>query len=990
MARVAREPPTSEVPTLIRRIAFAFLMALVASSALAQLSVDVSQYGGLDAVRVGGRVVARDVQVRVVKPGWSGAWGAQAPGGGLEVSESADAGARLFTGRMEAEGDPIDFECRVAPEGDGTRLSWKLTPTADLDTELIGVFADLPVAGNAGQGTFLTCDGTAIERRPLPADLPESYHLAGKESVAWFGWALPGDVGLRLEPGRGLGSVSFQDNRQFGGDCFQAQLPVADTHGLKAGRTYEFSLTLRAFGQAALDEELKTMVDLQNALVWPMTSDRSLVLRGLRLSSERVPVHEKLEIDLDLDASYDNPFDPRDIDILATFAGPGGHTLTVPGFLYQGYDWLGPLERNQLHVVGRPVWKVRFAPPEVGRWEVRVRARDRSGEVVSEPSSFECVPGDDPGFVRPTPANPFYLRYDNGQQYYAIGENVCWGRPDEYATWFSALGAAGANYCRIWMVRWNMGLEWTPDKGTGTYHGLGRYSQDNAYRLDYVLDQARRNGIYTMLCLGYHGELLDQAAYFGEQCWTDSPYNRANGGPCDKPAEFWTNEEARRAYRQRLRYLIARWGYATHVLSWELWNEVEAPAPWVKEMAGYLQSEDPFGHLVTTTYGNDEVWRLDEIDYTQAHTYGSDEGRQQTVPAIAALGREHTGKWPKPFMIGEFGIDWKTSDSVHDPQGLGTSLHDGLWASVMTRCFGGAAIWYWDGYVHPKNLYGEFTALRRFVDTVPWPKLRLASAEFGTTTIPAAVGGQWGDICLQGTLGWMRQPDADLVVGPDGKIQGDKQFTEFLFSDSKPDMKAPMRFHVTYPRDGWLVLHVGTINAGAVLHVLVDGAEVWSQDLPAGEGEGEWKSTKYMAEWNTWQSTYDRDYEVPIAAGEHTIELENSGPDWVTVTGLTFTGCRDPRLETLDLLGLRTDEYAILWIHDPASNWYDDKYGRLPGEIADAKVTLVGLRDRAYQVEWWDTRKGDVVSTAEATSTAGSLVLAVPAFSRDIAAKVRP
>jgi len=964
------------------------LLALASCPALAQVSADVSPFGGLDAVNVKGSVVARDVQVRVVKPGWSGAWGAQAPGGGLQATEAADGDAKVFTGRMDAEGDPIDFECRVAAEGDAIKLSWKLTPTADLDTELVCVFVDLPVAGNAGQGTLFTCDGTAVDRVPLPAELPDAYHIAGGQSVAWFGWILPGDAGLRLDPGPGLGALSFQDNRQFGGDCFQAQLPVADTHGLRAGHAYEFSLTLKAFGQAALDEELKTMVDLRNALVWPMTSDKPLALSGLKLSGDRVPVYEKLEIDLDLAATYDNPFDPRDIDVSAAFTGPGGRTLTVPGFLCQGYDWVGPLERNQVHVVGQPGWKIRFAPPGVGRWEVRVTARDRSGEVVSEPSGFECVAGDDPGYVRRVPDNPYYLRFDNGRQYFAVGENVCWGRPDEYATWLSALGAAGGNYCRIWLVRWNMALEWTPDKGTGVYHGLGRYSQDNAYRLDYVLDQARRSGIYTMLCLGYHGELLDQAAYFGEQCWSDSPYNRANGGPCDRPADFWTNEEARRAYKQRLRYLIARWGYATHVLSWELWNEVEAPAPWVKEMAGYLQSQDPYGHLVTTTYGNDEVWRLDEIDYAQAHTYGSDEGRQQTAPVIAALGRDSTTGWPKPFMVGEFGIDWKTSDSVHDPQGLGTSLHDGLWASTMTRCFGGAAIWYWDGYVHPKNLYGEFTALRRFVDTVPWPKLKLELAEFGPASVPAAADAKWGDIRLQGTLGWARQPDGDLTVGADGKIQGDKQFSEFLYSDSKPDMKAPARFHVTYPRDGLLILHVGTTNAGAVLHVLVDGAEVWNHDVPAGEGEGEWKSTKYMAEWSTWQSTYDRDYEVPIPAGEHTIELENTGPDWVTVTGLTFTGCRDPKLATLDLLGLRTGDYAILWVHDPASNWYDDKYGRLPGAIAGAKIALPGLRDGAYRVEWWDTRKGEVLLTAEVTSHGASLPLEVPTFTRDIAAKI--
>jgi len=99
----------------------------------------------------------------------------------------------------------------------------------------------------------------------------------------------------------------------------------------------------------------------------------------------------------------------------------------------------------------------------------------------------------------------------------------------------------GANFARIWLVRWNMGLEWTKGDGNGMYQGIGRYALDNAWRIDELLRLAERNGIYLMLCLGYHGELADRQLYFGEQAWDKNPYNRKNGGPCDKPADFWTN-----------------------------------------------------------------------------------------------------------------------------------------------------------------------------------------------------------------------------------------------------------------------------------------------------------------------------------------------------------------------------------------------------------------------------------------------------------------
>lgn len=333
-----------------------------------------------------------------------------------------------------------------------------------------------------------------------------------------------------------------------------------------------------------------------------------------------MPVYGKLELDLDLGATYDNPFDPADIDVTAVFRGPGDQSVTVPGFFYQGYSWLGKDVGRRLRTAGAPSWKVRFAPPRAGAWTAVVEVRDRNGKATSRPLGFRCVAAASAGFVRRTPDNPYYLQFDNGKPFFPVGENICWdgsGNVGRYQTWFRSLGAAGGNYCRIWQVRWNLGLEWMPGKGSGAYYGLGKYAMDNAFKLDWVLEQARENGIYCMLCLGYHGELMDQKAYFGENCWDDNPYNRANGGPCEKPADFWTEARARQLYRQRLRYYAARYGWESHVMSWELWNEVNAPAPWVQEMAAALRSLDPSRHLVTTTYGKDDVWNLPEMDYAQ-------------------------------------------------------------------------------------------------------------------------------------------------------------------------------------------------------------------------------------------------------------------------------------------------------------------------------------------------------------------------------------
>jgi hypothetical protein len=60
--------------------------------------------------------------------------------------------------------------------------------------------------------------------------------------------------------------------------------------------------------------------------------------------------------------------------------------------------------------------------------------------------------------------------------------------------------------------------------------------------------------------------------------WKISPYNKANGGPAATPTEFFTSKKAQLRYKDKLRYIIARWGYSTHIAAWELFNEIDNAA----------------------------------------------------------------------------------------------------------------------------------------------------------------------------------------------------------------------------------------------------------------------------------------------------------------------------------------------------------------------------------------------------------------------------
>ena len=57
--------------------------------------------------------------------------------------------------------------------------------------------------------------------------------------------------------------------------------------------------------------------------------------------------------------------------------------------------------------------------------------------------------------------------------------------------------------------------------------------------------------------------------------WNDNPYNAANGGPATNTWDFFTNATAINLHKNRLRYIIARYGYAQSIQSWELFNEID-------------------------------------------------------------------------------------------------------------------------------------------------------------------------------------------------------------------------------------------------------------------------------------------------------------------------------------------------------------------------------------------------------------------------------
>jgi len=431
---------------------------------------------------------------------------------------------------------------------------------------------------------------------------------------------------------------------------------------------------------------------------------------------------------LGIEGEHD-PFDPDDVKVDAVVTHPDGSKRAYPCFWYVPHeqyfaraareDGKGDVQWEMFRPKGKSGWRLRLCPLKTGSYEYRYQVT-AGGKTWEKPGgSFRVTQPEkaDAGPVRMKKGSRYFRRYD-GSPFVPIGENLGWPEEDGsrgYAKWLKALSAAGGNCGRLWLVHYMGGtsLEWTGADTNLDYGGVGHYSQESAARVDRILEAARENGVYLILSFFSFGDT--------NWDWRHNPYNKAAGGWLEQPAQFFTDERARKATRNQLRYAVARYGWSPNVWAWELWNEVEtsagfegrAVAEWHREMAAYLKSVDGHEHLVTTSYRftppytDCAAYGLDEIDFVQVHSY-----MPQIMSTFPQRVRE-VWQFNKPVAIAEYGLNVSPDYFDADPAGL--HLHDGLWAGVFSGSAGTAMTWWWERYVHPRDLYFHYTGISRFL-----------------------------------------------------------------------------------------------------------------------------------------------------------------------------------------------------------------------------------------------------------------------------------
>ncbi|MBN1124836.1 MAG: DUF5060 domain-containing protein [Sedimentisphaerales bacterium] len=196
----------------------------------------------------------------------------------------------------------------------------------------------------------------------------------------------------------------------------------------------------------------------------------SLGTVSLSINTDRVPQYDRIDMEIDINQIYDNPFDPEEVELSILIDTPDGTRITLPGFWAQEYETKSVTDGNRRvwwYPLGTGKWKARFAPMQVGTYQVRARFRDCSGSHDSNGRSFQSTLSVNKGFVRVNETDPHFFTLSNGDFFFPIGQNLAFIGEGQYVTVskaqaiFEKLQENGANFVRIWTCceDWAMAIE---------------------------------------------------------------------------------------------------------------------------------------------------------------------------------------------------------------------------------------------------------------------------------------------------------------------------------------------------------------------------------------------------------------------------------------------------------------------------------------------------------------------------------------------------
>lgn len=423
--------------------------------------------------------------------------------------------------------------------------------------------------------------------------------------------------------------------------------------------------------------------------------------------------YDKVEIDIEVVQKFDNPYMQEEIALDMLITTPSQKEQILPCYFVSK-------KSNNLSC-----WKARYTPQESGIYQYKIQLiKSGTKKDTSKVESFEVNKSAEPGFLH-TKSN-WILVFDNGRPFRGIGENICWeSRDNDDSKFFKKLhekserynydylltefAKNGGNFFRTWICSWNLPIDYEGPFNNSRYTKSDEfYNPDALARMDYLIELSEELNLYIMLTLGQGGYLIKER------------------GVVNTAEDFFVDKQARAWYKNRLRYIVARWGYSTSIAMWEFINEVDNIqfrnsnnpidskfiVDWHDEMSTYIKQIDPYRHIVTTSISHRDIEGLNSIenmDINQKHIYN----KTSSIPTEI---ERYVQEFGKPYIIGEFGREWDWSKNFDDfSHEMDIDFKRGLWYGLFSPTPVTPMSWWWE-YFDARGMTPYFRAVREISD----------------------------------------------------------------------------------------------------------------------------------------------------------------------------------------------------------------------------------------------------------------------------------
>jgi hypothetical protein len=476
--------------------------------------------------------------------------------------------------------------------------------------------------------------------------------------------------------------------------------------------------------------------------VLPTHDDRALAVKCDRLPA-KVERFERLTIPIHLSATYENAFDPREINVQAEVETPSGKTEQVPAFFFQDFKSVALTEDQEILLPKRcDPWRLYYRPQQVGRYKLHVIVGDRSGMARTPDQTFEVVASQRKGFLRVSKIDPRYFEFDNGESYFGIGPSgwmresnyIFGGNPRWVSTrrlddYYGRKARAGCNY------------DYCLAEFFGRLYTRGGYiDQHVAWKCEHRVRTMEEQGIYWVTC---YDDLCRSICYGLDTL----PYSEAQGGPCRTIEELYFHPRAIQMQRDHLRYFVGRMADSPALMVWAIGDEGQAGArfsplmtrSWIKGLQNYVREIDVYQHPHimcegprSLAEGGDAIiipdWYFHrDVDAVTLSLELMQKYGQFNCPLINPEGgmvewtKPEDALGPKRALYYLSGERWKFPEAI--------SFHNHLWISLFLKNAVGGTEWM-GAFIDRKNELYHATAMRNYLagESLTKPHWEMATA----------------------------------------------------------------------------------------------------------------------------------------------------------------------------------------------------------------------------------------------------------------------